>query len=254
MIVYSVRDAGSLSRALEFVRPNDSTDPKDKVDGLYGILDHFKVEQLPSVDYTRSVLRIYYETTRFVLQHDQNLHLMYLTGLQPDVPGLATWVPGYRNSQVIAFLDAYGYHPSAGSSADFQFGTEHNSLSLKMPAVDEICQGALSTSLCTAEFRRRFAASANFSKVGERCAAVRELIRTMQTWVRLSNTIKSYPTGETPDTAFHKVVTQPFSRTSYSRERLMDPETAKDLFEEWSSVVTADVSLDRTPFHDDISL
>lgn len=54
-IMVSLEETFSLAQAFDMIRQNRSSDPKDKVYGLFGILDYLNIDDLPAVDYTRSM-------------------------------------------------------------------------------------------------------------------------------------------------------------------------------------------------------
>jgi hypothetical protein len=220
---------------------------------LYGIFDHLKLQHLPHVDYTKPVQYVYCDITRAILQDEQNLNLLYMTGLPPNLSDLPTWVPDYSNNDFVKFVDLIENNASAGWPCEFSFETNRLAVSLKAVVLDKIREQALSTSICTADFRRGFAARPNLSNSSQRHAAVTELIRTLRSWIKVSQIIDRYPTGEDSSTAFYKIMTQPLRPGSQEGALFSPPRVAQSFFREWSSIVTADVSQDMTRFHADIA-
>ncbi|KAH6644410.1 heterokaryon incompatibility protein-domain-containing protein [Boeremia exigua] len=242
-----------LSRALDLVRHNHSTDPKDKVYGLFGIFDYLEIKDLPQVDYTCSVQRLYYEMTRTIFRNDGQLLVLYLTALPSHVSDLPTWIPDYSNTEYIRYIDANEHRASKRSCAEFSFGLSDLSLSVSGVLLDEIDLQASSTSICTPDFRQGFAARSNLSSTKERYTAVTELIRTLQSWVDVSRRVECYPTGEEPSTAFYKIMTQPLRSGSQNWPMPTTSRTTKDIFEWWLSIVTTNLSEDPSRFHLDIT-
>lgn len=240
-----------LAHAFDLIRLNQSSDPKDKVYGLLGILDYLEVHGLPSVDYTSSVQRLYHDMTRTILQNDQALHILYMIGLRPTVSGLPTWVPDYSNTAFIRFIDIGGNTASAHSSADFTLAILDRSLSVSGVMIDDVDLQASSTSVCTADFRQGFAARSDLSTIDERYAAVTQLIQTLRSWIAISRMMENYPTGEEPSTAFYNIMTQSLLPGSQSWSIQSSPKPKEDVFQKWLSIMTADLSQDPTQFHSD---
>ena len=252
-IMKRLNSSFNLSQAFDLVLQNLSTDTKDKVYGLYGILARLNTQDLPPVDYVKSVQQVYWETTCAILRSDQSLCLLYLTGSQPQISDLPTWVPDYSSNSFIRFFALYDYRTSNGSSTVFSLVKEDTSLSVEGIVLDEISTQASSTSVCTAYYRQGIAARPNLSNADERYAAVTEMTRTFQSWLRHSRTVDCYPTGETPSIVFYKTLTQPLQSGS---QDLAVPTWTKHpiaVFDEWVSVVTADTSQDVAHFHADIA-
>ena len=90
--------AKSISAALTLVRRKEATEPKDKVYGLYGILEH---ANLPRIDYDYTVQRIYTEIAVTSLQSENSLEVLHQTCLQPLIPHLPSWVPDWSNAAFI---------------------------------------------------------------------------------------------------------------------------------------------------------
>lgn len=242
-----------LSIALDLIRQNESTDPKDKIYGLYGIFDHFQIRRLPSVDYSGSVQRLYREMTGTVLRHDRSLHVLYMIGQHPRISGLPSWVPDYSNTDFIRFIHVYPHKASSRSRARFTLCDLHLSLSVSAVFVDEINVQASSTSICTADFRQGFAARPHLSNAAERHAAVTELVRTLRSWIVTSRSIECYPADEAPKAAFYKIMTQPVRSGSQNWPMPTVPTCTMDTFEQWMYVMTLDLEKDHNYVQDSIA-
>ena len=222
-----------LSRAFDLIRRNNSSDPRDKIYGLYGILDYLEIQDLPPVNYTETVQHLYYQITCAIMRNDQRLHILYLIGLTPTLPDLPTWVPDYSNTEFIRFIDVHGNEASGRLSGSFCYPVTDLTLSVNGILLDEVDITASSTSICTPDFRQGWAARKHLSSPEERHNAVTELIRTLQSWINVSRSVNFYPTGEAPRTAFYKIMTQPTHAGSQNWTMPVVTRASRDAFNRW---------------------
>lgn len=86
---------GNIERTPESVlvysRSCFATNPKDRVFGLLGLLDHLELE----VDYNLELVDIFREFTRAIIESSRNIRIFHSYGTQRLIPGLPTWVPDY---------------------------------------------------------------------------------------------------------------------------------------------------------------
>jgi hypothetical protein len=91
-----------LFSIFENARVKLSSDPKDKVFALHGVLEELKIH-LPAADYRKSVEEIYRESVITCINYDKNLYVLYQVPSDHRRDGLASWVPdwgdpGWKNT------------------------------------------------------------------------------------------------------------------------------------------------------------
>jgi hypothetical protein len=204
-----------LYEPLKLVRTQKSSDPKDKVYGLYGIFDHMGlsdvldkrgIPRLPYVDYAKSVQQIYTEMTRAVIEVEESLHVLQELRLSAQIPGLPSWVPDWSNSDYVSELGSEMPEISRPlhRKASYPFACPSNlkpkmefrglELVLSAMLIDEVVDIATSSSVCTPGFRRGYNARRNdFGGALERQRATTELVFTLQAWIRYIKRLKTYP-------------------------------------------------------------
>lgn len=225
----------AVSTALRVVRQKLSSDSRDKVYGLYGIFQYLRISGLPQVDYRQTVQQIYTDITQAAIRDERSLTILYQVCLPSLIPSLPSWVPDWSNSAYI--LPIYSDRCFASDSREPQYSFNGTNLTVSGVLIDELCDLAISTSSCTPNFRRGYNARVNMKNIDERYAAVIELVRTLQAWVRSSTRLDTYPTGETPLEAFYRTVTQ---SAGFGDDKDWTPTAfAYTTFSKWISIVTA---------------
>ncbi|KAK3321425.1 heterokaryon incompatibility protein-domain-containing protein [Cercophora scortea] len=74
---------------------HDATDPKDKIYGVYSLLQHFGYAY-PAPDYSKDVAQIYTETVLTTMQQQRSLQILELLySSNPTFVGLPSWVPDW---------------------------------------------------------------------------------------------------------------------------------------------------------------
>jgi hypothetical protein len=223
-----------MSTSLKVVRTKKSSNPKDKVYGLYGILDQMKIPHLPKVDYTKSVQQIYTEIARATIENDKSLDILQELRLPSSVLNLPSWVPDWSNTDYMKPI-SYLRSASMDSKASWEFcGSE---LTVVGTLIDELTDIAPSSSISTPEFRRGYNARRNdLGGPSQRRLATTELVLTLQAWVRHSRRLNTYPTGCSVMQAFFFLLGGSARLIEDRRPRMDDLED----FEDFVSILMAD--------------
>jgi hypothetical protein len=130
----------SLTALLSYVRYRSSTNRRDSIDGMYGIIKKFHID-FPSPDYSRSIKDIFTEATKCVITHDKSLALLVgITGEMPDFP---SWVPDWSKEPESIFSlaevsDEDKFRASRESTSIYRFLNGNNCLSVHGVIVDTI--------------------------------------------------------------------------------------------------------------------
>jgi hypothetical protein len=167
----------SIDTALELVRSKNATDPRDKVYGVYGLLSE---KELPLVDYHRSVQDVFTDITIVGFQRKQSLRILRQVCLPRLIQELPSWVPDYSNTSFYLQFDSF-----CAPSRRSKYQLDGYKLSVSGLFVDRICDIAPSTSVSTSNFRRGWNARVGLDSSVERHAAVIELVRTIQAWIKV---------------------------------------------------------------------
>jgi hypothetical protein len=130
----------SLTRLLGYVQYRSSTNRRDSIDGLYGIIKKFHID-FPLPDYSRSIRDIFTDATRCVITQDKSLSLLIaITGDMPDFP---SWVPDWsKEPESIFSVTNFSYwdnfRASRNSASIFRFLNGDNGLLVHGVIVDTI--------------------------------------------------------------------------------------------------------------------
>jgi hypothetical protein len=227
-----------ISAILRLARPKSAAKALDKVYGLYGILDYKRVNDVPKVDYNCPVHLVYADITTAAIQHEKSLEILYQVCLPACVPYLPSWVPDFSNSSYfhpmrITSMKASGFSRPVHSFNGYQ-------LSVSGILIDPLSEVAISTSFVMASFRRGYKARFIVEETQQRHTGVIDLIRTMQAWIKLSQKLHSYPTGEIPSEVFYRVIGQGDARISES----LECSSARTSLQKWFDTMTCTFSDD----------
>lgn len=126
-------DMGTL---LFGTRSCGTTDPKDRVYGLYGMLQKFGL-RLSEVDYSKTKSQIYWEFTLTACQQIDSLELLTLvSSINADL-SVPSWVPDY--SEVFRPGDHVGGpHATRNSTSRFYFSDQGRRLLVRGTIIDVI--------------------------------------------------------------------------------------------------------------------
>jgi hypothetical protein len=96
-LAHSLRDSQNpkISDILRMVRSKSSSNPEDKVYGLYGIFSKLQIKDLPQVDYNRPVHTTFTQITTTAIEVEHSLHVLYSTCLPRLIENLPSWVPDW---------------------------------------------------------------------------------------------------------------------------------------------------------------
>jgi hypothetical protein len=78
-------------------RKKKSSDPKDKIFALHGVLEELEVP-FPAPDYRKSVEQVYRESVIATINYDRNLYCLYHAPSDHRRDGLASWVPDWSDT------------------------------------------------------------------------------------------------------------------------------------------------------------
>ena len=188
-----------VSSALALVRQKAASDPRDKVYGVYGIFGS-ELQGLPRVDYTKPVQIVFIETSRAVIEIEGSLSVLYHTCLQASIAGLPSWVSDWSNTAFVEPLQEERFDSTQKAHLEVTF--DGGKLRLDGMIIDELDRIAVSTSSVSSSFRRGYNNRFADRNVEDRRASVIELVKTLQSWIKLSHCCAEYPTGEIPQMAF----------------------------------------------------
>jgi hypothetical protein len=203
----------SLTALFGYVQYRISTNRRDSIDGLYGIIKKFHPD-FPLPDYSRSIRDIFTAATKCVIRHDRSLFLLVgITGEMTDFP---SWVPDWSKEPESTFSIAEefleGYRASRKSTSIFRFLNGDNCLSVHGVIIDTItCCTALAIEVPGGI--RDMKKNLNMDSVSK--GNIRRLYlatqKQFQQWVILANNLNNhayhrYPTGVTVNQALCRIL------------------------------------------------
>jgi hypothetical protein len=146
---------GDIVSMLASARQHGSSDPRDKVFGLFSLL--VKLDpNFPSPDYSKPVETVFTEVTRVCILHDQNLDVLYQIPSSTRIPKLPSWVPDWSRCGWVArgkgFLDTCKYIKQFGvatmAKACFRFSPNLQTLIVTGKIIDQIARRGASAPSC----------------------------------------------------------------------------------------------------------
>jgi hypothetical protein len=238
--------AGILEILVE-IRGRASTDPRDKVFALHGILTSFEAH-FPDPSYTKPVEQVFRETAEAVIRHDnRQLHILYHVSSRARMPNLPSWAPDWSDPDVVANTPSFDFwHASHHSYVDCTFSNSVDTASL-------LCSGKI------------------IDKISHRARALREEIdltddeiEVFKDWIRcIKHITDSYSTGESLEAAFYWTLVQiPWSDNGLCipLSSTLRKKRSSEAFEVWAQIITASKAApestslegDGKTFHDSI--
>ena len=216
-----------MSRTFKDLRSKNTSDPRDKVYGVYGLLN---TEGLPPVNYNRTVRDVYTDITVASIKREHSLRVLCEASLPRLIPNLPSWVPDWTNTSFFQPLRCLHISPRLPV---YDFGTYK--LSVSGLFVDKMADIAISTSVSTANYRRGWNARTGLDSPAERHAAVIELVRTLQTWIKFGVNTDKDRNGQVSLCMFHDTMLKKLS----PYRALLDTLTEETL-QTWMHILTAE--------------
>jgi hypothetical protein len=127
------------------VRSKKATDPRDKVYGVYGLLEN---QGLPTVDYDRAVRDVYTDITIASIKGKDSLRVLHGACLPRLVYGLPSWVSDWSNASLYQPLD-FSHRTPRSPTCKF----DGYKLSVARIFIEKVGDIAHSTSISTANYR-----------------------------------------------------------------------------------------------------
>jgi hypothetical protein len=220
---------------LQSPRQRLATDPRDKIYGVYGILEEMGIKDLPLIDYNNSVRQVYTEMTRACIVLDQSLRLLNEISAFPTTAGLPSWVPDWADSTVLSPLFTGLVHATKESPCLYSFES-NDRLTLSGLVIDVLSSIAKSNSVSpgriadTEEWAREDGAA-------KRRTIMKAEVQTMQEWLRVGRQLQAYATGERPQDVFCMTITQ--NGTAGDTEDYRNPSSFLEDFDVWCGILSA---------------
>ncbi|KAI9728295.1 MAG: hypothetical protein M1834_007699 [Cirrosporium novae-zelandiae] len=220
---------------LDLARRQQCMDPRDKIFALDGILRELGI-MFPKPDYSKSVEQIYLEAATAVIQHDQNLSLLYFVSSPQRRKRLPSWVPDWSNGWNIdgtGHDQQYKRFKAALCGPRYSFYVRGRSLYVAGKLIDKIKRCAKSLSFAGVE-------SSDLRYIlrdrGGCCSRSYDAVLAFGSWIQCSRRLRSYPTGEPVKEAFRQ--TMVYDALDYESYRL-DSDDSAETFIEWYKSMTA---------------
>lgn len=223
-----------LLQILAWAREKASTEPKDKVFALFGVLKELGI-QFPPPDYKKSLEHIYTEAAVASITHDRNLHVLFEVPSDNRRLGLPSWVPdwsdvGWKSPDPRKAVIRGRFSPSRSADPKWSFSQDQLRLPLSGKVVDTVDH--LGTPLEVGD-----EIQTGFLQIASGQLRLTDLLRTMnsafgvlKSWVNVSLGYEGYPTGETVQMALQRTL-------------VADESPNGETFDAWYQIMTAtDVS------------
>ncbi|KAF2260072.1 hypothetical protein CC78DRAFT_620568 [Lojkania enalia] len=192
-----------ISMVLGLLRGKMSSEMRDKVYGLYGIFDQMGIRDLPPVDYSKSIDKVYTEIATAALRIERCPNILYHVCLPSLIPNLPSWVPDWSNNAFIQAMASLTWNYRASKWSKPFHSVNGRKLTVTGILIDELRKLGNSTSFCSENFRRGYKVRTELTNILERHRAMIELIRTLKAWLKLSREFYAYPGGEADHEIFY---------------------------------------------------
>lgn len=203
-----------LSDLLAEARDLRSSDPKDAVFGLYGMLEKLQIS-VPPPDYTKSVVEIYTEATKTAIENDSSLDILLQCSGAETLTQLPSWVPDWSSPRKNGLGSSFGvgddFKASGRSCASFYFLDDcesvherHEILCVKGISIDVLNYCAPEMYLAHEIGRELDAENQTHENLQPRL--VSELHAIVAAWRAAISKLSQYPTGENALQAFSRTV------------------------------------------------
>ena len=126
----------TLSEILTFSRQQSSTNPLDKIFGLFAVFNIYGLD-IPDADYSKPVSRVYREATKAIMEHDRTLELLKQVCWTEDTAEWPSWVPNWEQTYLRTFPGKCN-NATPGSSAIFNFSDDGTHLILSGRVIDTV--------------------------------------------------------------------------------------------------------------------
>jgi hypothetical protein len=192
----------SLTELLGYVQYRSSTNRRDSIDGLYGIIKKFHID-FPLPDYSRSIKDIFTEAAKCVITHDKSLSLLIaITGEMTDFP---SWVPDWSEdptsfSSIVQLSSWDIFRASRKSASIFRFLNGDNCLSVQGVIIDTItCCTALAIGVPGGieDLRKYLSFETHSAGTAHRFYFATQ--KQFQQWIVLVNNLNSHPYKRYPN-------------------------------------------------------
>jgi len=214
----SVDSQPVVLRILSYAREKASTDPKDKIFALFGILGDLGVE-FPLPDYKKSVAQIYSEAVVECVNHDKSLDVLFQVPSDHRCPDLPLWVPDWSDvswtspdPRKSAVHDRF--RAAASAVPAWKFSLDQQSLVLSGKVVDVIKHLAAPLNVdadATYGFKTNLAIDGRLVTNGQWnmngfLRTLGSAFKILKGWVAVSSSYEKYPTGEAVQRALQRTL------------------------------------------------
>lgn len=232
-----------VSHILTFARKKASTDPKDKIFALLGLLKELDFRCI-TPDYGKSLEEIYREAAVMAITGDQDLFILFQAPSDKRQPGLASWAPdwsdpGWEESDMRTALTRGRFCAAGPSDPVWDFSNDHLYLNLSGRVIDTIIYRTDKLDMrCTDPRITMDRPHRNEDGSWVITDAVRDVhacFQIMRTWVEVSTWYSEYPTGETVKGALKRTIL-------YDDPDLAGRQNSEAEFNAWyNAMVTSDI-------------
>jgi len=225
---YQNGNALPLFELLYWARDGYSTDPRDKIYGLLGFAcDGKNID----VNYSRPTLDIYRSYTMSAIAESKSLDVLstvedHAWTSESNLPSWVTdWSAHIRGFILLTPFSWMRFAASPNTQAELRLSEDKNVLLVEGKRFDTV--KAVGRAMSPLLFRRKFVRKSERAQT----FASKTLMWKWRQWEALAFSLKSYPTGESPEEAYCRTLTADYQ---------FDPQTAPDglprLYRTWRDI------------------
>jgi hypothetical protein len=239
-----------MLQILSLAREKASTDLKDKIFALFGVLHELDIPILRP-DYSRSLEQVYADAAISCIKHDKNLHILFRAPSDNRSSTLPSWIPdwndvGWRDPDPRSSSVRSEFSAAGTSKSEWSYSEEHLTLSVKGKIIDSITSVGDTMNIETnADSGIQDTLIINARDIlGNKNWKMQSLLDTMhvafavlKNWVNLSSQLQVYPNHEAVKSAL---------KCTLVEDEPSESETGES-FEAWYQLMTSPSPVSEAP-------
>ena len=244
--MYGLSSVPTLSSILTIARSKASSEPRDKIFALLGILNELGFDCILP-EYGKAVEDVYREATIMAIKNDNDIFVLSQVPSNQRRPGLPSWVPdwsdpgftaysGFSKPHLISDLNR-GVFCAGPAEPIWDFNASHRHLKLKGKLIDSVIYRGSTLETSQLIPSRMEIAQSNYENIkagdfSEIVAGIYSSFKVTKNWVDMTTWMPEYPSGESVKSALRRTL-------FYDSSDPVKEKIKAESFEAWYLAMTA---------------